>query len=170
MVGDCRTTKITVAKCNKLVAFEIAVDVDRVCNWQAVAIFKTSAILLLGCSWTGSVFVIIRQLTVSSWWKSQICFTLHPQKFIIKQKFKDFFSNTDLYRYITRIQPDGKRVESSPLLQKQVSWTSCAYWCRLTQIDCNVLAICLHFKIRRQLFAHLCQSVWMWMQPVWVGQ
>lgn len=43
-------TKITVAKCNKLVAFEIAVDVDRVCNWQAVAIFKTSAILLLGCS------------------------------------------------------------------------------------------------------------------------
>lgn len=122
VVGDCSTTKITVAKCNELVAFEIAVDMDRVCNnWQAVAIFKASAILLLGCGWMGSVFVIIQQLTVSSWWKSQICLTLHPQKFIIKQKFKDFFSNTDLCRYITRIQPDGKRLESSLLLQKQLS-------------------------------------------------
>lgn len=37
-------------------------------------------------------------------------------------------------------------------------------WCRLTQVDCNVLAICIHLQIRKQLLAKLSQSKSDWRQ------
>lgn len=37
-------------------------------------------------------------------------------------------------------------------------------WCRLTQVDCNVLAICIHLQIRKQLLAKLSQSKRDWPQ------
>lgn len=45
-------------------------------------------------------------------------------------------------------------VELRPLLQ-----TNYDHHCKLSQTDHIILAICLLLSIRRQLFAHICQSV-----------
>lgn len=49
--------------------------------------------------------------------------------------------------------------ESSPLLQRDASQMSCINQCKLAQIDCSVLIICLHLLIRHQLFIKLYQSL-----------
>lgn len=56
--------------------------------------------------------------------------------------------------------------QSSPILQRDIAQMSCAQWCRLTQTDCNLLAICLPSKIRQHVFAN--ESVWEWLKSVGV--
>lgn len=59
-------------------------------------------------------------------------------------------------------------VESSPLWERDVSQTTYAYWHRVTQIDGNVLTICLCVEIRWQLFANIRHPVWERLQLLWV--
>lgn len=63
-----------------------------------------------------------------------------------------------LYKSISRRQPVTN--QSSPILQRDIAQMSCAQWCRLTQTDCNLLAICLLSKISMYLQMSLSESDW----------
>lgn len=72
-----------------------------------------------------------------------------------------------LYRDITRTI--WQSAESSPLMQRCVPQMNCAYRCKVNQIDCNVLEICLHLWITHnylQTFANVRVIV---VSPVWVA-
>lgn len=62
--------------------------------------------------------------------------------------------------FYTQIQPHG----NYPIAKRCIADELHLLWCRLTQVDCNVLAICIHLQIRKQLLAKLSRSKSDWRQ------
>lgn len=130
----------------------------------SVAIFKTTLVhqdhsLLSLCNWMGSImqnwFVMIQKITVTNWQTSHHHLLSSTYKGVAARWWFNckMIAGTLLsYRNLTRIQPLGNKLNRVGCCKEM----RCTRLRRHTQMDCNMLAVCLCLLIRWQLFANVC--------------